>query len=49
MKTLKKIVSIVAFLAFGFTCLAQKPEEVNPNGFNKFYFSNGKLSSEVIW
>ena len=33
---------ICLFYSFGFS----QPNDVNPNGYNKFYYSNGKISSE---
>lgn len=48
---MKKIISYIFILLFirhlSFTlCFAQPQQNVNPNGYNKFFYENGKISSE---
>ena len=41
----KKVKIFILLLLPGFL-FAQSPQNVNPNGYNKFYYDNGKVSSE---
>ena len=43
---LKYFLSLATCYLLLTTCLAQSDKEVNPNGYNKFYYENGKISSE---
>ncbi len=42
---MRKIIKIIFFL-LPITLFAQTNQEANPNGYNKFYYENGKVSSE---
>ena len=42
---MRRILKII-FLFFPFVLLAQSTQNINPNGYNKFYYDNGKVSSE---
>lgn len=43
----KQIVSISFLISFiSAVSFAQSQQDVNPNGYNKFYYENGKISSE---
>src|SRR5688572_8808778 len=43
---LKHILFVIMLAGFFTNTLAQDPGEVNPNGYNKFYYPNGAISSE---
>jgi antitoxin component YwqK of YwqJK toxin-antitoxin module len=43
---LKYFLSLATCYLLLTTCLAQSDKEVNPNGYKKFYYENGKISSE---
>ncbi|MCU0359283.1 MAG: hypothetical protein MUF75_00990 [Bacteroidia bacterium] len=38
--------AVITILIFFVTCLPFEAQQNNPNGYNKFYYENGKLSSE---
>src|SRR5471030_1043862 len=42
---MRRILNIVLFL-FPSVLFAQPNQNINPNGYNKFYYDNGKISSE---
>lgn len=42
----KKRALIIIFFISTLYLFGQKPQEVNQNGYNKFYYENGKISSE---
>ncbi|MBI4946644.1 MAG: toxin-antitoxin system YwqK family antitoxin [Bacteroidetes bacterium] len=42
----KYILSLTFFYLILTTCFCQSEQKVNPNGYNKFYYENGKISSE---
>ena len=42
---LNRIVLVISLLLFAFQSFAQD-EKIDPNGYNKFYYPNGNLSSE---
>jgi antitoxin component YwqK of YwqJK toxin-antitoxin module len=42
---MRSVVKIILFL-FPAILFAQPKQDINPNGYNKFYYDNGKLSSE---
>ena len=42
----KKAFLFVLILFTNYLCFLQAQQDVNPNGYNKFYYENGKLSSE---
>jgi len=47
MRKEKKSIFLIILCFFLFiVCLAQPKQRVNPNGYNKFYYENGKISSE---
>ncbi|HEY4797788.1 MAG TPA: hypothetical protein VII99_01815, partial [Bacteroidia bacterium] len=46
-KKMKRIFILFGIILFSFTfCLAQPQQNINPNGYNKFYYENGVISSE---
>jgi antitoxin component YwqK of YwqJK toxin-antitoxin module len=45
---MRKILSAVFILLISINVFAQKEKDINPNGYNKFYYENGKVSSEGI-
>ncbi|MBI5540565.1 MAG: hypothetical protein HY951_10940 [Bacteroidia bacterium] len=42
----KKIAISILLICFVIPFAFSQPNDVNPNGYNKFYYSNGKVSSE---
>lgn len=46
MKLLKTYYTTLFFIFLALCSFAQPQQEVNPNGYNKFYYDNGKISSE---
>lgn len=44
MGNIKTLISLISFIPL--ISLAQSEQNVNPNGYNKFYYENGKISSE---
>ena len=43
---IKYLVFFSVFYLLSFACFSQPQQSVNPNGYNKFYYENGKISSE---
>lgn len=41
-----KISKILFLLIFPYVLISQTEQNINPNGYNKFYYPNGKISSE---
>ena len=47
MKIFFKYIILLSFFFYSFFAIGQtREQEVNPNGYNKFYYENGKISSE---